>query len=123
VHRTSIDPNLVPAGALVAFIQKGMQYMEMEANIEARGGGVLEGAGMRQLGWGRGVGGAACAVAIQNALPRVLLSAATPQGFPPRRGAAALASRPPPTRAPLAAAPTRTAWWRATSRCCRRGTS
>ncbi|KAI8477394.1 MAG: WD40 repeat-like protein [Monoraphidium minutum] len=40
VHRTSIDPNLVPAGALVAFIQKGMQYMEMEANIED---GVIEG--------------------------------------------------------------------------------
>jgi len=38
VHRTSIDPNLVPAGALVAFIQKGMQYMEMEANIEVRCG-------------------------------------------------------------------------------------
>ena len=36
MHRTSIDPNLVPAGALVAFIQRGMQYMEMEANIEVR---------------------------------------------------------------------------------------
>lgn len=34
VHRANIDPNLVPAGALVAFIQKGMQYMEMEGNIE-----------------------------------------------------------------------------------------
>lgn len=38
MHKTSIDPNLVPAGALVAFIQKGMQYMEMEANIEVRRG-------------------------------------------------------------------------------------
>lgn len=37
VHRADIDPNLVPAGALVAFLQKGMQYMEMEANIEVWG--------------------------------------------------------------------------------------
>lgn len=38
MHRSPIDPNLVPAGALVAFIQKGMQYMELEANVEVGAG-------------------------------------------------------------------------------------
>jgi hypothetical protein len=52
VHRTSIDPNLVPAGALVAFIQRGMQYMEMEANIEV-------GWGPRHGGGGQGGRGSA----------------------------------------------------------------
>lgn len=34
VHTAGIDPSQVPAGALVTFIQKGMQYLELEANVE-----------------------------------------------------------------------------------------
>jgi transducin (beta)-like 1 len=34
VHRCDIDPNLVPPGALVTYIQKGLQYLEAEANID-----------------------------------------------------------------------------------------
>jgi hypothetical protein len=30
----NITPNLVPPAALVTFVQKGLQYMEMEANLE-----------------------------------------------------------------------------------------
>lgn len=29
-----IQPNLVPPAALVTFVQKGLQYMEAEANLE-----------------------------------------------------------------------------------------
>lgn len=34
VHRCDIDPNQVPPGALVTYIQKGLQYLEAEANID-----------------------------------------------------------------------------------------
>jgi len=34
VHRCDIDLNSVPPGALITYIQKGMQYMEAEANID-----------------------------------------------------------------------------------------
>ncbi|RZB57209.1 WD40 repeat-containing protein HOS15 [Glycine soja] len=33
INKCSIDGNLVPSGALVTFIQKGLQYFEMEANL------------------------------------------------------------------------------------------
>lgn len=36
VHTSDVDPNQVPAGALVTFIQKGMQYLELEANLEVQ---------------------------------------------------------------------------------------
>ena len=36
VARSSIDPNLVPPGSLVSFLQKGMQYLEMEANLDGQ---------------------------------------------------------------------------------------
>ncbi|KAF6253035.1 WD40 repeat-like protein [Scenedesmus sp. NREL 46B-D3] len=37
VHRCDINPNLVPPGALVTYIQKGLQYLEVEANIDDHG--------------------------------------------------------------------------------------
>ncbi|KAG5028884.1 hypothetical protein JHK87_012398 [Glycine soja] len=33
INKCSIDGNLVPSGALVTFVQKGLQYFEMEANL------------------------------------------------------------------------------------------
>lgn len=36
MHKADIDPGQVPAGALVTFIQKGMQYLELEANVDVR---------------------------------------------------------------------------------------
>ncbi|XP_047156828.1 WD40 repeat-containing protein HOS15-like isoform X2 [Vigna umbellata] len=33
INKSSIDGNLVPQGALVTFVQKGLQYFEMEANL------------------------------------------------------------------------------------------
>lgn len=33
VHKSKIDSNDVPPGALITFIQKGLQYLEMEANL------------------------------------------------------------------------------------------
>ncbi|TKY55661.1 F-box/WD repeat-containing protein TBL1XR1 [Spatholobus suberectus] len=33
INKSSIDGNLVPPGALVTFVQKGLQYFEMEANL------------------------------------------------------------------------------------------
>ncbi|KAK6115968.1 hypothetical protein DH2020_008237 [Rehmannia glutinosa] len=33
INRSTIDGNLVPPGALVTFIQKGIQYLELEANL------------------------------------------------------------------------------------------
>jgi transducin (beta)-like 1 len=30
----AIQPNLVPPAALVTFVQKGLQYMEAEANLD-----------------------------------------------------------------------------------------
>jgi len=35
VHKTKIDSNDVPPGALVSFVQKGLQYLELEANLAA----------------------------------------------------------------------------------------
>lgn len=42
VTRTRIDPDNVPTGSLVTFIQKGMQYLELEANLEAQDGEIDE---------------------------------------------------------------------------------
>ncbi|KAL9172326.1 hypothetical protein ABFS82_03G038400 [Erythranthe guttata] len=33
INKSTIDANLVPPGALVTFIQKGIQYLELEANL------------------------------------------------------------------------------------------
>lgn len=33
INKTTIDGNLVPPGALVTFVQKGIQYLELEANL------------------------------------------------------------------------------------------
>lgn len=33
VHKSDINSNDVPPGALVSFVQKGLQYLEMEANL------------------------------------------------------------------------------------------
>lgn len=33
LSRTSINGNDVPPGALVSFVQKGLQYLELEANL------------------------------------------------------------------------------------------
>ncbi|KAM1529565.1 hypothetical protein ACFX1Z_018758 [Malus domestica] len=33
INKCTIDGNLVPPGALITFIQKGLQYLEMEANL------------------------------------------------------------------------------------------
>ncbi|MBA0742053.1 hypothetical protein Gogos_015155 [Gossypium gossypioides] len=33
INTCSIDGNLIPPGALIRFVQKGLQYLEMEANL------------------------------------------------------------------------------------------
>ncbi len=33
VHKTGINGADVPPGALISFIQKGLQYLELEANL------------------------------------------------------------------------------------------
>lgn len=33
INKSTIDGNLVPPGALVTFVQKGLQYLELEANL------------------------------------------------------------------------------------------
>ncbi|KAK9678502.1 hypothetical protein RND81_11G215800 [Saponaria officinalis] len=33
INKSPIDGNLVPPGALITFVQKGLQYLEMEANL------------------------------------------------------------------------------------------
>ena len=33
VAKSTVDPNNVPPGSLITFLQKGMQYLEMEANL------------------------------------------------------------------------------------------
>ncbi|KAF3487800.1 hypothetical protein F2Q69_00054951 [Brassica cretica] len=33
INKCNIDGNMVPPGALVKFVQKGLHYMEMEANL------------------------------------------------------------------------------------------
>ncbi|KAL6572481.1 hypothetical protein OROMI_013439 [Orobanche minor] len=35
INKSTIDGNLVPPGALVTFIQKGIQYLELEANLSS----------------------------------------------------------------------------------------
>mmetsp|Transcript_4165 Transcript_4165/g.8569 ORF Transcript_4165/g.8569 Transcript_4165/m.8569 type:complete len:544 (-) Transcript_4165:229-1860(-) len=37
VHKTNINGNSVPPGALISFIQKGLQYLELEANLNEEG--------------------------------------------------------------------------------------
>uniref|UniRef100_A0A061RU95 Transducin (Beta)-like 1 n=1 Tax=Tetraselmis sp. GSL018 TaxID=582737 RepID=A0A061RU95_9CHLO len=37
VHKSQIDGNDVPPGALISFIQKGLQYLELEANLNEDG--------------------------------------------------------------------------------------
>lgn len=32
INKCTIDGNMVPPGALITFVQKGIQYLEMEAN-------------------------------------------------------------------------------------------
>ncbi len=36
--KTAVDPNNVPPGSLITFIQKGLQYLELEANLDQDGG-------------------------------------------------------------------------------------
>lgn len=33
INKCPIDSNMVPPGALIKFVQKGLQYLEMEANL------------------------------------------------------------------------------------------
>lgn len=33
INKCPLDGNLVPPGALVSFVQRGLQYLEMEANL------------------------------------------------------------------------------------------
>lgn len=33
INKSTIDGNMIPPGALVTFVQKGLQYLEMEANL------------------------------------------------------------------------------------------
>ena len=33
IHKSNINSNDVPPGALISFVQKGLQYLEMEANV------------------------------------------------------------------------------------------
>lgn len=33
INKCPIDGNMVPPGALITFVQKGLQYLEMEANL------------------------------------------------------------------------------------------
>ena len=33
MHRTNIGANQVPPGALVSFLQRGIQYVEMQSNL------------------------------------------------------------------------------------------
>jgi hypothetical protein len=102
VHKTDIDPNAVPPGALVTFIQRGMQYLEMEANIDIQ---------VR-----RGAAGASLAPRARRAtlLPCCL---APPAARQPRR-------RRQPTPAPTIRAiwSRRTATSPASTRCSRRRT-
>lgn len=37
VHKTNINGNTVPPGALISFVQKGLQYLELEANLNEEG--------------------------------------------------------------------------------------
>mmetsp|Transcript_32290 Transcript_32290/g.91545 ORF Transcript_32290/g.91545 Transcript_32290/m.91545 type:complete len:497 (+) Transcript_32290:351-1841(+) len=37
VHKSQIEGNDVPPGALISFIQKGLQYLELEANLDEDG--------------------------------------------------------------------------------------
>ncbi|XP_062158453.1 WD40 repeat-containing protein HOS15-like [Alnus glutinosa] len=38
INKSSIDGNLVPPGALVRFVQKGIQYLELEADLSSTNG-------------------------------------------------------------------------------------
>ena len=33
INKCTIDGNLIPPGALITVVQKGLQYLEMEANL------------------------------------------------------------------------------------------
>ncbi|KAK6287816.1 hypothetical protein POUND7_013995 [Theobroma cacao] len=35
INKCTIDGNLIPPGALITFVQKGLQYLEMEANLSS----------------------------------------------------------------------------------------
>ncbi|XP_058006186.1 WD40 repeat-containing protein HOS15 isoform X3 [Hevea brasiliensis] len=37
INKCTIDGNMVPPGALITFVQKGIQYLEMEANLTCQG--------------------------------------------------------------------------------------
>lgn len=34
IHKGGIDGNVVPSGALITIVQKGLQYIELEANTD-----------------------------------------------------------------------------------------
>jgi transducin (beta)-like 1 len=36
VTRTQVDPNNVAPGTLIALIQKGLQFLELEANLDSQ---------------------------------------------------------------------------------------
>ncbi|CAK0781123.1 hypothetical protein CVIRNUC_005291 [Coccomyxa viridis] len=40
VHRTNIGANQVPPGALVSFLQRGIQYVEMQSNLNEEASGI-----------------------------------------------------------------------------------
>ncbi|CAL8468549.1 g8089 [Coccomyxa elongata] len=40
VHKSNISGNDVPPGAMISFLQKGLQYMELEANLNEENSGV-----------------------------------------------------------------------------------
>ncbi|XP_065873556.1 WD40 repeat-containing protein HOS15 isoform X2 [Euphorbia lathyris] len=42
INKCTIDGNMVPPGALITFVQKGIQYLEMEANLSNSDGDVDE---------------------------------------------------------------------------------
>uniref|UniRef100_A0A2P2MRI8 Uncharacterized protein n=1 Tax=Rhizophora mucronata TaxID=61149 RepID=A0A2P2MRI8_RHIMU len=42
INKSTIDGNMVPPGALIAFVRKGLQYLEMEANLSNGDGDVDE---------------------------------------------------------------------------------
>lgn len=60
---TPIDPNNVPPGSLITFIQRGMQYLELEANLDAQASKAA--AAMRIGLHGHGLHGTRCRLCMQ----------------------------------------------------------
>ncbi len=61
VHKTDINSNDVPPGALVSFVQKGLQYLEMEANLANE---------VRPPRWGRTPGSVQSGALTASAFPQ-----------------------------------------------------